>query len=176
MRQQKAYSLVDLMRLDHVVVVQGQDRVDPDGAERIQQGGQDRLDGRRLGGLEQGQGRGAQARLDPVQRCQDVAPEAHLVIVARVQGEPSQRDRAAGWGRAPGTEQSGLAVAGRRRDERERAPQPCVQAVGQVRTRHQDRPRLRNGQLGRQEGGALQPLLPPVVRRRGVTRAACCRL
>ena len=50
--EQKGEGLVDWFRIDHVVIIQDQDEMVRDGGDFIEQGCQDRFDGRRLRGLE----------------------------------------------------------------------------------------------------------------------------
>ena len=107
--------LVDRPRLDQMVVIEDEHRVGFQVGELVEQGGQDRLDARRLRGAEQGQGSLPRARLEPVDRRNEVAPEPRRVVVCGIQGEPGNRPTARQV-RGPHAQQSSLAEAGRRRD------------------------------------------------------------
>jgi hypothetical protein len=85
--QQEGHLRVHVGRVDHVVVVEHEHDVVGQGGQVIQQGGEDRVDGR-LRRLQQRQ----RTRADPghrlVQRGHEVGPEHCGVVVALVQGEP----------------------------------------------------------------------------------------
>ena len=87
----KAIAVVDLARLDDVVVVEDQHDVTVDGPEVVDEGGEHRLHRQRLGCLEEVERAGAHRRGQRPQPGDDVGPEVRRVVVARVQGQPRGR-------------------------------------------------------------------------------------
>jgi hypothetical protein len=118
-----------VQRADAGVVVDLMDVVEDDRdapAVRLEVGRQavDRgLDGRRCGvePLERGRG---QVVAQPRGPRRDVGPQPRRVVVAAVERDPRRRDLAVGEPRADG---NGLAVAGRRADQRERSVEGAIE-------------------------------------------------
>ena len=73
--QQERHPVIDVVRVDHVVVVEHQHDVVRHRAELVEQRGEDRLDRRRLGPLQKGQRTCADPRRRRLQRGDQVGPE-----------------------------------------------------------------------------------------------------
>ena len=134
--EQEGHRVVDLARLDDVVVVEDQHDVPVDGAEVVEEGGEHRLHGQRLRCLEELEGAGAHRRSEGPEPGDDVGPEVRRVVVAGVQRQPRRGARRppAAVGQ-PLREQRGLAEARRGGDEHELGAGPAVQTLPQPRPR-----------------------------------------
>ena len=98
--QQEGHPVLDLARLDDVVVVEHQHDVVRDGVEVVEQGGEDRLDRRRLGRLQERERVVADPGRGRLERGDDVRPEHRRIVVALVERQPRRGASIAGGGRA----------------------------------------------------------------------------
>src|SRR3712207_8935901 len=127
-----------------VVVVQDEDELVREGGDVIEQGRQDRVDGRWLRRLQHTQYTLSNRRRNGLQRSDEVQEKAGEVVLPRVQRQPG------GWSRAmsnPFTEERGFPEAGGSRDEGQLAVQPRVQLLGQARAQDHVRPQWRDVQF-----------------------------
>ena len=88
MVEQEGHPVVDVARVDDVVVVEHQHDLASDGAQLVEQDGQHRFDRRRLGRLQAGQRARADAGRHRLQRGDQVGPEGHGIVVGLVEREP----------------------------------------------------------------------------------------
>ena len=97
-----------------MVVVQDKDEIVRDGGDFIEQGCQNRFDGRRLRGLEHTQHPFSNIRRNRLQSSDEVRQKAGGVVIPFVQRQPGDRSLATG---NPFADQRGFAKAGGGRDE-----------------------------------------------------------
>ncbi len=135
--------------LDCVIVVQDQCGLGLERCELVQERSQDRLDWRRLMGLQGGERRVADAELHLLQSQDDVAPKARRIVVGGVQRYPGHPARMRCG--CPCAQERSLTPAWRRGDQRERAVKTARQSVDEAGTINQGRCRGRDEQLGREE-------------------------
>ena len=107
---------------DEVVIVEHEHKVLWDGRKFVDQERQNRFDCRRLWGLEHRRRRLADARLDRLQRGNEIGQKADRVIVSLVYRNPRDRNLALG---EPTAHQRRLAKARRGRDEGEFVRKPA---------------------------------------------------
>ncbi len=169
--QQEGHPVVDVPRLDHVVVVEDQHEVVLDGLELVEQGGEDLVD-RRLRGLQQGE----RSRADPgdgrPHGAQQVRPECRRIVVPLVEGQPGDEPALGPGRRQPLHDERGLAEPGGRGHQDEARWLLLLQEAAQPRSRNQATPPSGHVQLGLQEGAchdhlpkAREPDAADLVRR-----------
>ncbi|MNT11871.1 hypothetical protein D3C72_1467760 [compost metagenome] len=112
---QEAEGLVDIGRLDDVVVVEDEQHGPGPFRELVDQGGDHRAGGRKRAGEW-----GAHPGQGAVEGGREGAPEARRVVVVLVQGKPCDGPAGVQLGE-PFAHQGGLAEAGRGRDQRQSA-------------------------------------------------------
>ena len=132
--EQERDPLVDVLRVDEVVVVEHEDEPLRRRAELIHQGREDRLDRRRLRLPQQGERGRADSRSHRLQGGDDIGPEGRRLAVAGVEREPGRRPRIVRDACQPLRQQRRLAEAGRCRDERQLELGPATQSLDQSRT------------------------------------------
>jgi len=143
---QKRQGIVDVVRVDEVIVVQHQnDRLGQDG-DGVEQGGQARLHRRRLGGG--GRGVVGEPWRDGPERGDEVGEEACGVAVGLLQREPGDRAAAAG---DPAAHERGLAESGGRGDQRQGTVQPGIQSGHEAGPGDRARTGRREEELGDQD-------------------------
>ena len=136
--QQMGHSVLDLARLDDVVVVEHQDDVVRDCVEVVQQGVEDRLDGRLMRLQERVRTRGDPGRCC-LERGDKVWPEQPGIVVALVERKP-RRGVFVGRSRGQPLRQQGrLPEPGWSRHQRQRRLGHEVQTLHQPRTRSSGR-------------------------------------
>jgi len=129
---------MDGLRLDHVVVIEDEDKRIWKGCNLVDQGCQNRFNRRRLRGLECAQHTLPDVRVNPFDLAQGkrlqggdkVSHAARQVIVALVQRDSGDGSSAT---TDPFAQQRGLAKAGRGGDEGELTVKPCIQLLNQAR-------------------------------------------
>ena len=127
--QQERHPVLDVVRVDHVVVVEHQHDVVRHRAELVEQRGEDRLDRRWLGPLQQGQRPCADPRRHRLQRGHQVGPERRGLVVAWVERKPRRGPFIGRSGCQPLGQQRRLAEAGRGGDERQLRLGPTAHAL-----------------------------------------------
>ena len=158
--EQKGQCRVDGGRLQRVVVVEHQDHARGQGVQLVQQRGEDRFGGRGLRRIEQGGDAAAKRGLGGLQRRDQVGQKARRVVFAGVERQPGHARSVCARRGQPLAQQRGFAKAGRRRKQRQGAPQAPVQARKQARARDAVRRRRGKVELGAEHGrwhGAIIP-------------------
>lgn len=145
---QEGQGIVDLRRIDEVVVVQHEDGQGIQLAQVVDQRGQDRVGRRRLRLPEFARYALADGRVDGLQGRDEIGQEAGDVMVLRVQRQPRRRVLA---GRDPGADDGRLAESGRRRYESELPGRARLQALEETPARDERWPGRRNVELGAQD-------------------------
>ena len=137
--EQERHRVLDLARVDQVVVVEHQHDVVAGRPDVVEQRGEHHLDRGRLRRGKQLQLVRADPRRRRPQRGDHVAPEGHRVVVAGVERQPCSGLLAGRCRRPrePLREQPRLAEAGRCGDEGQLRRGTAVQLLDQPRTRHQ---------------------------------------
>jgi hypothetical protein len=141
MVEQKGERVVNGRKTDDVDVVEADDLLFRRARDRVDEGGQDGLNRRRLRSVEQGQRAVYETRVQALQCGDEVGPELAGIVVALVQREPG--DRRLGV-ENPLAEQGRLPEPGRCGDQGQLAGKSGVEAFVQARPRDQVRPQTRN--------------------------------
>ena len=145
--QQEGHPVLDVARVDQVIVVEHQHHVVADGAEVVEQRGEYRLH-LRLRRLQQRECARADPGRRPLQRGDQVGPEQRGIVVALVEREPGRGPSVGRRGRQPLRQQRRLAEPGGSRHQRQRRFRPPAEALAQPRTRDQTAPLPGDVKLG----------------------------
>ena len=166
MTEQKGDRGVDRLLPHTVIVIQHQHQPAPGRRQLVEQRRQDRA-GQIAGRIRQRrQRRLADPRRHGAHRPDHIAPEAHPVIVARIQRHPGKHARPRR--RVPLAQHTRLPPPRRRADQHQLALPGPGQPADQLTARHQARPGHWDVQLRRHQHRPSQP-----VRRRGLGHHAC---
>ena len=166
--QQERHPVLDVARVDDVVVVEHQHDIVRDGAELVEQRGEDRFD-RRLGRLQERERTCTDPGHRRLQRGDQVGPEQRGIVVALVEREPRRGPSIGGSGGQPVGQQRRLAEPGRSGHQRQRRLGPTAQALDQSRTRDQTAPPPGDVELGLEQR-ACHDHLPSNLVSRAVDR------
>ena len=89
--EQKRKSLLHWFGINQMVVVKDEDELLAHGRDLVQEHGQERLGGRRLGGFERSQHPCSDTGRDGLQGCHEVSQKAGGVVIPCVQRQPGNR-------------------------------------------------------------------------------------
>ena len=146
MFDEKGQGLVNRLGIDRVVVVQHENERVREGGDVIEQGRQDRVDGRWLRRLQHTQGTLSNRRRNGLQRSDEVQEKAGGIAVPVIQRQPGNGPVARS---GPGAEKRGFAKTGRGRDQGQFAVQPRLQTLDEARAQDHVRPQWRDVQFRR---------------------------
>ena len=149
--QQEGHPVLDLARLDEVVVVEQQHHLVRQGVEVVEQRGEDHLDRRRLGRLQERERIVTDAGPGRPERRDHVRPEHCGIVVALVEREPRHGIAISRSRGQPFGQQRRLAEPGRGRHERQRRLGPADQELVKPWPRYQDASGPRHVELGLQQ-------------------------
>lgn len=167
--QQEGHPVVDLGRVDDVVVVEHLHDVVGEGAQIVEQSGEDRL-GRRSGRRQERQRSLAELVRRSGHRRQggdQVRPEPRGIVVPPVERQPGRGSFTTRRGCQPVRQQRRLAEPGRSRHERQRRPRPPAQTLAQPGPGDQRAPRPGDVELGLEQRpgheGSMRRVEAPAV-------------
>ena len=145
---QERHPVIDVVRVDHVVVVEHKHDVVRHRGELVEHRREDGLDRRWLGPPEHGQRMGADPRRHRLQRGDQVGPEGGGFVVSQVEREPRHRPSIGRSGCQPLRQERRLAEAGRGGDERQLRLGPTAQALDEPWACDQTTSQLGDVELG----------------------------
>src|SRR5690606_16018041 len=143
--QQKGQRLVNRLGIDQVIVVEDQYELIPGGGDVIDEGGQDRFDGRGLRGFKGGQYRRPDFRRDRLHGRDEVSQKAARFAIAFIEGQPRDRPASAF---DPLANQRRFPETGGSRNDGHSALQAPVQPFDQPGTRDKGRAGLGGVEFG----------------------------
>ena len=163
--EQKDESVVDRFGINQVIVVKNENKILRDGGNFVDQGRQERLGGRRLGGLQRSQHTRSDTGRDGLQSRNEVGQKASGVAIPCVQRKPrgGQGRSHPALARQPLADQRGLAAAGGGRDEDQLAMQPLVEPLDQARAEDGAWPRRGDMELGGQNGHGHRAIIRHIL-------------
>jgi hypothetical protein len=124
------------MGLDQVVIVEGEHELTWTGRKLVYQGCNHSIEGRLCQRVKQREDLLTSPFVHPINRRDDIAPEAHRVVVVPIQREPGDRSFAAP---GPTGKQHGLAEPGWGADQDQFAGSCLLQALDKVGARQEIR-------------------------------------